>query len=61
MGGDSLSRPDLFPDGSHCNDTGYKFIAKSVLNSIGSIDPKILQYVVPSGTSKLASVKTSLI
>jgi len=35
MGGDSLSRPDLFPDGSHCNDTGYTFIAKSVLNSIG--------------------------
>jgi len=60
MGGDSLSRPDLFPDGSHCNDTGYTIIAKSVLNSIGSIDPKILTYVIPSVTSKLSSVKTSL-
>ena len=28
MGGDSLSKPELFPDGSHCNDTGYTFIGK---------------------------------
>lgn len=28
MGGDSLSKPEWFPDGSHCNDTGYTFIGK---------------------------------
>lgn len=49
MGGDSLSRPDLFPDGSHCNDTGYKLIGKSVLNSIGKLDPNFLENVNPSG------------
>ena len=48
MGGDSLSRPDFFPDGSHCNDTGYTFIAKSVLNSISKLYPKLLEEIIDS-------------
>ena len=34
MGGDALSRIDLFMDHVHCNDFGYQTIAKAVLGAM---------------------------
>mmetsp|Transcript_6088 Transcript_6088/g.17615 ORF Transcript_6088/g.17615 Transcript_6088/m.17615 type:complete len:584 (-) Transcript_6088:229-1980(-) len=35
LGGRSLSRPDLFPDGCHPNDDGYLLLAHTVLAALG--------------------------